>query len=45
MSSWIASTYSTSSLAGFVSSNRRWHVPPNSRARPKSIEIAFACPM
>ena len=30
-SSWIESTYSTSSVAGFVSSKRRLHVPPKSR--------------
>ena len=30
-SSWIASTYSTSSFVGLVSSKRRLQVPPNSR--------------
>ena len=36
------STYSTSSLVGFVSSNRRLQSPPNSRARPKFRQIDFA---
>ena len=35
MSAWIASTYSTSSDTGFVSSKRRWQRPPNSRASSK----------
>ena len=38
----IASTYSTSSFTGFVSSNRRLHFPPKSRAIPKSIIKALA---
>src|SRR2546429_200508 len=38
----IESTYSWLSLVGLVSSNRRWQRPPNSRAMPKSIEIAWA---
>src|SRR5437016_2588503 len=41
----MASTYSTSSLVGFVSSNRRLHVPPRSAATPKLRQIDFAWPM
>src|SRR3954469_17420274 len=45
MSFLIASTYFTSSVAGFVSSKRKLHVPPNSLAMPKLAVIAFTCPM
>ncbi len=38
----IESTYSTSSFAGFVSSKRRLHVPPNSAATPKFRQIDLA---
>src|SRR2546430_3360221 len=41
----IESTYSVSSFCGFVSSKRRLVCPPNSSARPKSRQIALACPM
>src|SRR5574342_538822 len=41
----MASTYSTSSLVGLVSSNRRLQRPPNSDATPKSRQIALAWPM
>src|SRR5215475_16063945 len=41
----MASTYSTSSVVGLVSSKRRLHLPPNSAARPKSRQIALAWPM
>src|SRR5579864_2137522 len=41
----IESTYSVSSLLGFVSSNRKLHLPPNSRASPKFRWIDLACPM
>jgi hypothetical protein len=41
----IASTYSCSSLAGLVSSKRRWQRPPNSRAMPKFRQIDLAWPM
>ena len=42
---WIASVYSCSSLAGLVSSKRRWQRPPNSWAMPKFRQIALAWPM
>ena len=45
MSCMIASTYSDSSFVGLVSSKRRLQWPPNSRAMPKSIEMALAWPM
>jgi hypothetical protein len=45
MSRMMASTYSWLSLAGLVSSKRRWQRPPNSVAMPKSIAIALAWPM
>src|ERR1700680_2277924 len=41
----IESTYSVSSLLGFVSSKRKLHLPPNSRARPKLRLMDLACPM
>src|SRR3990167_9547389 len=41
----IASTYSWLSFVGLVSSKRRWQRPPNSWARPKSMQIALAWPM
>src|SRR6185295_3574452 len=41
----IESAYLDSSLEGFVSSKRRLHLPPNSTASPKSMDIALACPM
>src|SRR5260370_32716321 len=41
----IESTYSVSSLLGFVSSNRKLHLPPNSRAKPKFRLMDLACPM
>src|SRR5581483_1065094 len=41
----MESTYSVSSFSGLVSSKRRLVCPPNSSARPKSRQIAFACPM
>src|SRR5436305_3303668 len=41
----IESTYSVSSFSGLVSSKRRLVPPPNSSARPKSRQIALACPM
>src|SRR5579864_9427282 len=41
----MASTYSTSSVVGLVSSNRRLHVPPRSAATPKLRQIDFAWPM
>src|SRR5690349_16045048 len=41
----MASTYSTSSLVGFVSSKRRLQRPLNSRATPKSRQIALAWPI
>src|SRR5271165_1485800 len=41
----IPSTYSCSSFSGLVSSKRRLVLPPNSSANPKSMQIAFACPM
>ena len=44
-SSWMESTYSMSSVTGFVSSNRRLQVPPKSRAMPKFRQIDFAWPM
>src|SRR5881398_1445639 len=37
--------YSCSSLTGLVSSNRKLHWPPNSRAMPKFRQIDFAWPM
>src|ERR1019366_2486391 len=43
--SWmIDSTYSVSSLEGLVSSKRRLHWPPNSRARPKFRLMDLAWP-
>ena len=44
-SAWMLSTYSMSSLAGFVSSMRRLHLPPNSRAMPKFRQMLLAWPM
>ena len=44
-SSMIDWTYSTSSLAGFVSSNLRLQTPPNSWAMPKLRQMDLACPM
>src|SRR5664280_1888758 len=44
-SSWIESTYSVSSLRGFVSSKRRLHFPPYSLATPKFKQIDLAWPM
>ena len=44
-SALIESTYSTSSLAGLVSSKRRLQLPPNSRATPKFRQIDLAWPM
>src|SRR5216684_6367348 len=41
----IESTYSVSSFDGFVSSKRKLVLPPNSSARPKSRQMALACPM
>src|SRR5690606_18672552 len=41
----MARTNSGSSLAGLVSSKRRLQRPPNSRAMPKSRQIALAWPM
>src|SRR5262245_34861087 len=42
----MASTYSWLSLAGLVSSYRRWHTPPGfSSAMPKFSAIAWAWPM
>ncbi len=41
----MESTYSTSSFAGFVSSNRRLHSPPYFCARPKFKQIDLACPI
>ena len=41
----MASTYSTSSLVGFVSSKRRLQVPPFSSAIPKFRQIDLAWPM
>src|ERR1700683_4177835 len=41
----IESTYSVSSFEGFVSSNRRLHLPPNSFASPKFSWMDFAWPM
>ena len=41
-SCWIASTYAMSSLNGFVSSNRKWHMPPNSQRRRMLRQIDFA---
>src|SRR5215213_8624352 len=41
----IESTYSCSSLVGFVSSNRRLNLPPYSCASPKFRQMLFACPM
>jgi len=41
----IDSTYSVSSLEGFVSSKRRLHFPPNSFAKPKFMQMDFAWPM
>src|SRR5438093_11720950 len=41
----MASTYSTSSFVGFVSSKRRLQVPPRSSATPKFRQIDFAWPM
>src|ERR1700693_3575597 len=41
----MESTYSVSSFSGLVSSKRRLVCPPNSAARPKSRQIALACPM
>src|SRR5271166_5339313 len=41
----IESTYSVSSLEGFVSSKRRLHFPPNSLANPKFMLMDFAWPM
>ncbi len=38
------STYSVSSLAGFVSSKRRLHLPPNCSASPKFRQIDFVVP-
>src|SRR5258707_4167998 len=40
----IDSTYSVSSFEGLVSSKRRLHLPPNSRARPKFRLMDLACP-
>src|SRR5260370_23203988 len=40
----IESTYSVPSFDGLVSSNRRLHFPPNSRASPKLMVIDLACP-
>ena len=42
MSAWMESMYSCSSLAGLVSSKRRWQRPPNSRATPKLRQIDLA---
>src|SRR5690554_4436461 len=39
------SVYSTSSLVGLVSSNRRWHRPLFSAARPKFKQMDLACPI
>ena len=41
----MASTYSTSSLVGLVSSKRRLQLPRYSWATPKSTQIALAWPM
>src|SRR6185437_7860982 len=41
----MASIYSCSSLAGLVSSKRRWQRPPNSPAMPKFRQIDLACPI
>src|SRR5580692_10014199 len=40
----IESTYSVSSFEGLVSSKRRLHLPPKSRARPKFKAIDLAWP-
>ena len=40
----IESTYSVSSFEGLVSSKRRLHLPPNSRASPKLMVIDLAWP-
>src|SRR5215211_5167281 len=40
----MASTYLMSSVNGFVSSKRRLHRPPNSRAMPKLRQTDFTCP-
>src|SRR6185437_11841 len=45
MSRLNASTYFMSSPAGFVSSNRRLHRPPNSSRMPKFRQIALTWPM
>ena len=45
ISSSIASTYSTSSLTGFVSSYLRLHFPLYFSAVVKLTQIALACPM
>ncbi len=39
---WMDSTYSISSLVGFVSSIRRLQTPPNSRAMPKFRQMLLA---
>ena len=41
----IESTYSVSSFTGFVSSKRRFVFPPYFFARPKLMQMLFACPM
>src|SRR5438309_10595038 len=41
----MESTYSMSSLVGFVSSKRRLHLPPYCAARPKVRQIDLAWPM
>src|SRR5215467_8326327 len=41
----IESTYSTSSLVGLVSSNRRWQTPPFWAVRPKFRQMDLAWPM
>src|SRR5215468_7784867 len=41
----MESTYSTSSVVGLVSSNRRLQLPANSAATPKFRQIDFAWPM
>src|SRR5271170_7922833 len=41
----MESTYSCSSFSGFVSSNRRLVLPPNSSANPKLKQMDLACPI
>src|SRR5712664_1710325 len=41
----MESTYSVSSLDGFVSSNRKLHFPPNSSANPKFKWMDLAWPI